>query len=89
MEANNQHHEGGQAQLPSKCIDRYVSPKHCAQDKPAAMFQRFRQIYDLQANGSAFETPQALLSRIGLHQLTQQSTRRYLAVRQEFEHWAR
>ena len=44
------------------------------------MLQRFLQIYDLQRNGTSFETPEELLSAVNLYALTQQSLRGYLEV---------
>jgi prenylcysteine oxidase / farnesylcysteine lyase len=42
------------------------------------MFARFRRIYDLQSNGTSFDTPEELLRRVGLFELTQQSLGGYI-----------
>jgi len=58
---------------------RYGTAPYRFQSKPRAMFELFKGIYDLQANGTSFHSPEDLLKRVGLYDLTQKSTRLHLA----------
>lgn len=61
---------------------RYGTAPLRFQGRPGHMFSKhFLRIYDLQRNGTAFQTPEALLRRVGLFGLTQRSMRQDLAVR--------
>jgi Prenylcysteine lyase len=61
---------------------RYGTAPLRFQGRPGHMFSKhFLRIYDLQRNGTAFQTPGALLRRVGLFGLTQRSMRQDLAVR--------
>ena len=44
------------------------------------MLKRFLQIYDLQKQGIAFETPQALLQHVDLYEATQQTLQSFMEV---------
>jgi Prenylcysteine lyase len=61
---------------------RYGTAPLRFQGRPGHMFSKhFLRIYDLQRNGTAFQTPEALLRRVGLFGLTQRSLRQDLTVR--------
>lgn len=57
----------------ARMLLRYGTAPARFQGKPRGVFELFRTIYDLQANGTSFDTPEALLKRVKLFGLTQQS----------------
>jgi hypothetical protein len=45
------------------------------------MFDGFRKIYDLQEQGKVFDSPECMLSAMGIYNLTQVSCAEYTKVR--------
>lgn len=62
----------------ARMLLRYGTAPLRFQGKPKAMFDLFKSIYDMQANGTCFDTPEELLKRTQLYNFTQQSTHQYL-----------
>ncbi|KAK9839631.1 hypothetical protein WJX81_001751 [Elliptochloris bilobata] len=48
---------------------------------PRSMLQRYLRLYELEREGRAYETPEALLGAVGLHKATQRSLRAELKAR--------
>lgn len=64
-----------------RMVRRYGLAYFRFQAAPKALLKKFKRVYQLQAEGHAFATPEQLLQKLELYDMTQRSMRAEIQVR--------